>query len=66
MSTTTHILELVRRCQYCKRAMKCSPREFDENPFCRVCLKERLVKEAGPSRPVWSAPNANKVRVRAR
>ncbi len=66
MRTKTTILELVRRCQHCQRVMDCSPREFEENPFCRLCLKDRLAKEAGPTSPVWSVPDANKMRVRVR
>lgn len=66
MITKATILELVRRCHHCKRVMECSPREYDENPFCRVCLKERLAKEAGSTPPAWSTSDANKMRVRVR
>lgn len=66
MRAKATILELVRRCHHCQRVMDVSAREYDENPFCRLCLKERLAKEAGPTQPVWSAPDATKMRVRVR
>jgi hypothetical protein len=66
MRAKATILELVRRCHHCQRVMECSSREYQENPFCRLCLNERLVKEAGSARPVWSAPDAKKMRVRLR
>lgn len=49
-SQSLAILELVRGCRYCQRVMECSSREYEENPFCRLCLNERLAKEAAHSR----------------
>ena len=43
------MLEVVRRCRYCEREMtNIGPVAYDENPFCSVCLPERL---AGAARP---------------
>lgn len=36
------MLELIRRCQYCRREMKVSDRSYAENPFCNRCLNERI------------------------
>jgi hypothetical protein len=38
------ILVRVRRCRYCGREMFCSPLEYEQNPFCTVCLSERIDK----------------------
>lgn len=65
MSTAT-ILELVRRCHHCAREMNSPSHEYAQNPYCGVCLDERLKLEAGPERPIWSAPDRNKMRVRLR
>jgi hypothetical protein len=45
------ILELIRRCPYCKRENKVSALSFAENPFCNACLHERMQNakdEIGP------------------
>lgn len=65
MSTAT-ILELVRRCHHCTREMVIPSQEYAQNPYCGVCLDERLKLEAGAKKPVWSAPGRNKMRVRLR
>ncbi len=36
------LLEPVRRCRFCKREMLVSGAGYAENPFCRVCLPERI------------------------
>ena len=36
------ILELVRSCPYCKRESLVPSLEWDENPYCHSCLRERL------------------------
>jgi hypothetical protein len=41
------ILARIQRCHGCRREMSCPPLEYAENPFCRVCLKQR-VKSASP------------------
>jgi hypothetical protein len=38
------ILTRIRRCRYCKREMSCSSLEYEQNPFCTVCLPERIRK----------------------
>jgi hypothetical protein len=36
------ILARVQRCRYCRREMPCPPLEYEQNPFCTVCLTERI------------------------
>jgi hypothetical protein len=38
------IVTRIRRCQYCDREMLCPPLEYEQNPFCTVCLTERIDK----------------------
>lgn len=66
MSTTATIFELVRRCRHCRREMTCEAPEYNQNPFCRICLPQRIAKEAGPQKPIWAAADATKMRVRVR
>jgi len=40
------ILELVRRCEYCRREMTTGAAAFRENPFCRECLHDRIAAAA--------------------
>ncbi len=40
------VVEVVRRCRYCKREHEGSAMSYQENPFCRHCLEERLSKFA--------------------
>lgn len=40
------MLEKIRRCRHCRREVESSPLGYEENPFCRVCLAERLREEA--------------------
>jgi len=35
------ILARIQRCRYCGREMSSPPLEYQENPFCTVCLPER-------------------------
>lgn len=46
-----HMLEVMRRCKHCKREMRVSLREYDENPFCQECLPERLEKSSAGLAP---------------
>jgi hypothetical protein len=41
------ILAKIQRCRYCKKEMSCGPLDYNQNPFCTACLKER-VKNAKP------------------
>lgn len=41
------ILTRVQRCRSCKREMSCGPLDYEQNPFCKACLKTR-VKVASP------------------
>ena len=40
------ILERINRCGFCKREVEVSPLGHRENPFCRVCLHDRLTQAA--------------------
>jgi hypothetical protein len=42
------IFEVVRRCPHCGREVRVSPLAFEENPYCVVCLPERLAEAARP------------------
>ncbi len=42
------IMEVVRHCKYCNRESTVPAMEWEENPYCHHCLKERL--EAGKAR----------------
>jgi hypothetical protein len=49
-----------QRCQYCDREMSCSAASYRENPFCRLCLHERVATAAaaqGPTRLVSVGDN---------
>jgi hypothetical protein len=35
------LYEVVRRCPHCRRESNLAPREYEENPFCSVCIDER-------------------------
>lgn len=41
------ILEKVLRCRFCGREMNNSALGYEQNPFCTICLPER-VKQARP------------------
>lgn len=43
----------VLRCQYCSREMKVSAAAHAENPFCRVCLPERVDRAGAGRRIDW-------------
>jgi len=47
------ILARILRCRYCGREMKCSALEYQENPFCIVCLPERVEKSSLRGRINW-------------
>jgi hypothetical protein len=36
------LLEVVRVCPYCKRESTVPAMEWEENPYCHACLRERL------------------------
>lgn len=36
------MLELVKKCKFCRREMSVSPVEWLENPWCNFCLEERI------------------------
>ncbi|MGH9932135.1 MAG: hypothetical protein ACREA9_23275 [Pyrinomonadaceae bacterium] len=37
-------VEVIKRCPYCSRENPVPSHEYAENPFCNVCLNERLAK----------------------
>jgi len=41
------ILSRINRCRHCGREMSCEALAYDENPFCTMCLEER-VSDASP------------------
>ena len=52
------ILARVLRCLHCQREMQCSALEYDENPFCAVCLPERIAAATPPGGVAWRARGA--------
>lgn len=42
----------MRSCAYCRRPHDVSDAVAEENPFCRVCLPERVQKRASSFGPV--------------
>lgn len=48
------ILARVLRCRFCEREMGLSPLEYEENPFCRICLKRRMKEATPPGEVQWS------------
>jgi hypothetical protein len=38
------ILTRIQRCRYCGKEMSCSALDYEQNPFCTACLKERVRK----------------------
>ena len=57
------ILERVRRCHHCEREMKLSSQRYAENPFCAVCLPQRVKKATPARRPQWKLVGKYAVRV---
>jgi hypothetical protein len=47
------ILARIRRCRYCGREMTCTGLEYQENPFCKICLPERVRNAALRGRIRW-------------
>jgi hypothetical protein len=47
------ILERILRCKFCGREMACSPLEYNQNPFCTVCLPERVRMAKPTGRIRW-------------
>lgn len=47
------ILERILRCKFCGREMACSPLEYSQNPFCTVCLPERVQMAKPEGRIRW-------------
>ena len=47
------ILTRIRRCRYCGREDFRSLLEFEQNPFCTVCLKERIGDATPPEGVRW-------------
>lgn len=39
---TTNMLARVQQCHHCRREMPVTPLSYRENPFCNVCLEERM------------------------
>ncbi len=46
------ILEVIRRCPYCKRESTVSPQSYSENPFCDECLNERVENASSKLGPI--------------
>jgi hypothetical protein len=44
-------VELVRCCRYCQREMGESAEAYRENPFCRLCLNERIAAASAAQGP---------------
>ncbi len=42
MGASAMILEEVKRCKFCGREATVSSQEHAENPFCQLCLDERI------------------------
>jgi hypothetical protein len=42
------ILSRIQRCHQCGREVQRRPLDYEENPFCTVCLAERI-DQASPS-----------------
>lgn len=36
------ILTRIQKCRYCRREMSSTPLEYQQNPFCALCLDERI------------------------
>jgi hypothetical protein len=47
------ILARIQRCRYCRREMSTPPLEYQENPYCAVCLRERIGKALPRGRMRW-------------
>jgi hypothetical protein len=47
------ILTRIRRCRYCKREMSSSSLEYEQNPFCSVCLPERVDRATPRGGVAW-------------
>jgi hypothetical protein len=47
------ILAKVQRCRYCGREMSCTALTYEQNPFCTVCLSERINKAKPRARVRW-------------
>lgn len=46
------LMEVVRRCPYCKRESTVDPLSYAENRFCNDCLAERMAESAARERPL--------------
>jgi len=49
------VRERIKRCRYCKREVNRCGLSFAENPFCNVCLPERVAeasRKVGPRLPI--------------
>jgi ribosomal protein L16/L10AE len=55
MRQKPQMLESVRRCRHCRREMKVSARAYVENPFCNLCMEERLQATIGGNVVTWLA-----------
>ena len=54
------MLVRVQRCTYCRREMNAPALGFKENPFCGVCLHERMQQAAIAREPMeWDEGDAN-------
>lgn len=47
------ILARIQRCRYCGREIRCAPLVYEQNPFCTVCLRERINAAKPPGAVGW-------------
>jgi hypothetical protein len=47
------ILARIQRCGHCGREMSVPPLEYQENPFCTVCLPERISAAMPHGKLTW-------------
>jgi hypothetical protein len=47
------ILTRIQRCRYCGREMSSPSLEYQENPFCVVCLPERIANALPSGSVLW-------------
>jgi hypothetical protein len=47
------ILAKIQRCHYCGREVFAPPLDYEQNPFCQVCLPERVGKAAPRGQVRW-------------
>jgi hypothetical protein len=47
------ILARIQRCRYCRREMSSPPLDYQQNPFCANCLRERVSNATPAGRVRW-------------